>query len=1364
MATKARLPRPQSQDNSVQRSILAIIEAIELRDGQRGNPLDGFVSWRDLLNTGIASLTGAPTATVPFPNTNPSTGIGPGTPDEDLSIPPAPEGFQAVGAFSVIILSWDEPNTLYGNHAYTQIWRATADDFGQAILIGTSGGMMYVDSVGNSASFYYWIRFVSTSNIEGPINAVNGTLGETSEDPAYLLSVLTDAITSSQLATSLESRIDLIDTPVTGLLARTGDLESDVSTLQAEVADLQGTPAFDSGTAYAVDDIVTYNSALYRCILATTPPSPVPTNTTYWEKIGDYASLGEAVAAHAITLDDHEARITTNEGDISSNASAITALQTAVGDNTSDISGNSTAISALQSTVTQHDGEITANAQDILSLETDVYDGSTGLSTKASITQLNDAISDTEGSIATSIIDLRSELSGTIYQDDLVADPSFNDWPDGQSYPTGWSQYGTFGPPTRETNDFLTGRYAVKWAGVGTTDAGMSDQSGAGFAEVDSVEIEVTFKLTAGASLSGSGILFQWTYNDAGTEREVIVFKDEIPNPVLDKWYTIRKVLTRPGLNASGLVQYWFWVMANYVGNGLGTKVDKTIIFDRFSAKPASETALITNANATAISALETTVNDSEDGVVATAQALAQLEAVVENPTTGLDSKAAITYVDSAISTEQSARAESIEQIYVEIRPNTDEPSIASSMMAFSPQINMWTGSVNTSVAVFEADTYVYADGVLIGGPYQPTDTPPLIDWSLVPQGAELTSNKPAIFMYGYYGCSLAPRCMAGTKFVTYASRQHPARLHFFATERTANIKITYNTYTNGGTGGGSWNFDDPWGEFVAPYGQVLEVSFPAPPEGAAAYIQVISDAPVLFSKFGTTVSNDAFVVPPMAREFALYPDPVTTWKTIEEPWEFGGSYNQPYWQGNTLRAFINESDGAGTDAEMALPVACLGDTYVLPHDLSDYGITSIYPNTINIYDGAGALITTIDHSLATKDSPLTASYGNYAGDSEPTYTGPIRIVGTSPFTVRTNNPVTDKEYTVFGYRSSLRDALIDPAGRAAVQTEAIARAEADGTLSAEYTIKVEVHPITGEPIIAGFGLAVEAGESGEMISQAIILADRFAIMHPTQDSEHLPFIVDGNVVYMDMAMIKDASITNAKIGLLAVDTAQIADAAISEAKIDDLAVTSAKIASAIQSTNYVAGTSGWIINKNGYAEFSNIWARGNIEASSLKANTLMVNTGNINDLAVNTLKIAGNAVTLPLSANNQAVIASGMSGSLPTWTDAITLSITKTTSQPTAIFWTLRWLVSQCAGECDPSYLEIRVLRGTSTVIRDYTEVQRIPPPSSSYLYRLLSGIVLDSVAPGTYTYKIQFKAWDSGNQAGSVDKREMVLIEMRK
>lgn len=60
----------------------------------------------------------------------------------------------------------------------------------------------------------------------------------------------------------------------------------------------------------------------------------------------------------------------------------------------------------------------------------------------------------------------------------------------------------------------------------------------------------------------------------------------------------------------------------------------------------------------------------------------------------------------------------------------------------------------------------------------------------------------------------------------------------------------------------------------------------------------------------------------------------------------------------------------------------------------------------------------------------------------------------------------------------------------------------------------------------------------------------------------------------------------------------------IQTAAIGDGTITNAKIGSEIKSTNYVAGSSGWRIDKGGTAEFSNVRVRGDVEATSLNAAT----------------------------------------------------------------------------------------------------------------------------------------------------------------
>ena len=58
--------------------------------------------------------------------------------------------------------------------------------------------------------------------------------------------------------------------------------------------------AYNAGTAYAVDDVVSHSGSSYVCILAST--GNVPTNTTYWEQM--YQAEGGDVATTLTTQGD----------------------------------------------------------------------------------------------------------------------------------------------------------------------------------------------------------------------------------------------------------------------------------------------------------------------------------------------------------------------------------------------------------------------------------------------------------------------------------------------------------------------------------------------------------------------------------------------------------------------------------------------------------------------------------------------------------------------------------------------------------------------------------------------------------------------------------------------------------------------------------------------------------------------------------------------------------------------------------------------------------------------------------------------------------------------------------------------------
>jgi hypothetical protein len=202
------IPRPPaSVDPETRQYLEALAEAVEIRLGRRGDPRDRAVTLRELIDSGLAKDLKAR----PFdPNNWGSSNIG-FTDASGLSnpaTPPAIIGLSVAGAYSEIILSWNA--SYYGNHSQVEIWSHPSDTLGDATLAGITTGFTYSDPVGGGVTRYYWVRNVSTAGVYGPFNSGSGTAGTTTTDVAHQLEVLGNAITSSQLASSLATPIALI--------------------------------------------------------------------------------------------------------------------------------------------------------------------------------------------------------------------------------------------------------------------------------------------------------------------------------------------------------------------------------------------------------------------------------------------------------------------------------------------------------------------------------------------------------------------------------------------------------------------------------------------------------------------------------------------------------------------------------------------------------------------------------------------------------------------------------------------------------------------------------------------------------------------------------------------------------------------------------------------------------------------------------------------------------------------------------------------------------------------------------------------------------------------------------------------------
>lgn len=199
-----------------------------------------------------------------------------------------------------------------------------------------------------------------------------------------------------------------------------------------------------------------------------------------------------------------------------------------------------------------------------------------------------------------------------------------------------------------------------------------------------------------------------------------------------------------------------------------------------------------------------------------------------------------------------------------------------------------------------------------------------------------------------------------------------------------------------------------------------------------------------------------------------------------------------------------------------------------------------------------------------------------------------------------------------------------------AIETTSNALTDFKGNVDASWSIKIATDN-NGMKYATGMSLGL-TGSGTNVQSQCIFLVDRFVLMTAANGTYQTPFYVTNGAMYVREAFIKDASIGTAKIA--------------------DAAITTAKIAQQIQSTNYKAGSAGWMINKSGSAELNNVTVRGAVYANSGKFKGTVEATAFVGDVA--------SMSTIPESSfPNQSGTASRTV--TKTYTDSSSSSLSKT-------------------------------------------------------------------------------------------------------
>lgn len=373
---------PAITEANLASALRSVKHLLDVREGKAGDLMDANVTFRDLVRSGLAVKPNwsSPSFPVAPPYIAPD-GYNPAT---DYIPPAAPGNVVATGGIGTIMLQWDTPG--YRNHSYSEVWRAETNSLGNASLLGTTDTRFYSDAIGSGVTRYYWVRFVSVANVTGPYQGVDGVQGTTGQDPTYLISLLQGQLSTSELSTALNTRINLIDAPSTtvGSVAYKVSQEA-IARAAAILAEAATRATEDSALQTQINTLSAASSGDFQELIAALQEEQVARingdtaeatsrETLATQMRGTYAGTDVTQLTTGLLFSERQARssadsalstsITGLSSTVTNNFNTLNAaIQTESTTRASAVSSLSTQITTLQSTVTTNNSTQTAAIQ-----------------------------------------------------------------------------------------------------------------------------------------------------------------------------------------------------------------------------------------------------------------------------------------------------------------------------------------------------------------------------------------------------------------------------------------------------------------------------------------------------------------------------------------------------------------------------------------------------------------------------------------------------------------------------------------------------------------------------------------------------------------------------------------------------------------------------------------------------------------------------------------------------------------------------------------------------------------------------------------------------------------------------------------
>ena len=229
--------------------------------------------------------------------------------------PPKVAYLRAIGITFGIGLEWGFlPGS--GDTLRTEIEYGKSNDVEHMIKLGDFAYPINTHTMMGLAAgnrFFFRARLVDRTGNIGPwSDVIDGT---SSNEATPILEYLKGQITQTELGKDLAEEIPKISGDGAGSVNERIKEAQDAVNLQidnitAQLAEIAGAADWKADKQYKVNDIVKHEGGLWRSLssnINSEPPSPD------WEKIGDYASVGEALAGMAVQL--NELKTSVNEID-----------------------------------------------------------------------------------------------------------------------------------------------------------------------------------------------------------------------------------------------------------------------------------------------------------------------------------------------------------------------------------------------------------------------------------------------------------------------------------------------------------------------------------------------------------------------------------------------------------------------------------------------------------------------------------------------------------------------------------------------------------------------------------------------------------------------------------------------------------------------------------------------------------------------------------------------------------------------------------------------------------------------------------------------------------------------------------------